>query len=177
MQELLSYYLILVAAGNETTRNAISGGLVAFIEHPDEWQRLRRQPELLSSAVEEVLRWTSPIIQMARTALCDTELHGQKIREGETLALFYPSANRDAAIFEDPYTFRIDRKPNHHLAFGVGEHFCVGAHLARRELEAVFRHLAKRLAHVELAGEVSRLRSSGVGGVKRLPIRYELATD
>ena len=112
---------------------------------------------------------------MARTATRDTELHGQKIREGETLALFYPSANRDAEIFDDPYAFRIDRRPNRHLTFGVGEHFCVGAHLARLELNVVFRHLSKRLARVELAGEVSRLCSSAVGGVKQLPIRYELA--
>lgn len=173
--ELLAYYLILVAAGNETTRNATSGGLLAFIDHPSEWERLRREPKRLASAVEEVLRWTSPIIQMARTATADVELGGHKIRAGETLALFYPSANRDEAVFADPFVFRIDRRPNAHLAFGVGEHFCMGAHLARLELQAAFRQLARRIVHLELAGPVSRLRSSAVGGVKRLPIRYQLA--
>ena len=173
--ELLAYALILVAAGNETTRNATSGGLLAFAEHPGEWQRLRREPARVPSAVEEVLRWSSPIIQMARTATEDVELGGRKICAGETLALFYPSANRDAAVFDDPFAFRIDRRPNAHLAFGVGEHFCMGAHLARLELQAAFRQLARRIRHFELAGPAIRLRSSAVGGVKHLPIRYQLA--
>jgi cholest-4-en-3-one 26-monooxygenase len=172
--ELLAYYLILVAAGNETTRNATSSGLMAFAENRDEWSRLRSEPELLPSAVEEVLRWTTPVIQMARTATEDTELAGTKIRSGETLALFYPSANRDEAVFAEPFRFRIDRAPNRHLAFGIGEHFCLGAHLARLELQAAFRLLSQRMVDFEITGPVDRLQSSAVGGVKRLPIRYEL---
>ena len=172
--ELLSYALILVAAGNETTRNAISGGLLAFLEHPDEWERVRRDATLLPRAVEEVLRWTSPVVQMARTATCDAEVGGTRIRAGDTLVMFYPSANRDEALFAEPERFRADRHPNRHLAFGVGEHVCVGAHLARLELVAAFRQLAARLERAELAGPVERLRSSMVGGLKRLPIRYEL---
>jgi cholest-4-en-3-one 26-monooxygenase len=171
---ILAYCLILVAAGNETTRNAISGGLLAFLEHPDEWRRLRAAPALLPRAVEEILRWTSPVVQMARTAVGEAEIGGQRICAGDTLVLFYPSANRDEAVFADPERFRVDRHPNRHLAFGVGEHFCLGAHLARMELAAAFRHLARRLERVELAGPPVRLRSSMVGGIKQLPIRYAL---
>jgi cholest-4-en-3-one 26-monooxygenase len=174
--ELLSYTLILVAAGNETTRNAISGGLQAFLEHPAEWERLRRDHSLLPRAVEEVLRWTSPVVQMARTATQDAVVGGTPIRAGDTLVMFYPSANRDEALFAEPDRFRVDRHPNRHLAFGVGEHVCVGAHLARLELVAAFGQLVRRLEHAELAAPPERLRSSMVGGLKTLPIRYALAT-
>jgi cytochrome P450 len=173
--ELLSYYFLLVVAGNETTRNALSGGLLALLENPGELEKLRRRPELAESAVEEIVRWTSPVIQFCRTATEDVELRGKKIRAGQNLCLFYPSANRDEEVFPDPFAFRVDRKPNPHLAFGIGEHFCLGANLARLELRVAFRHLARRLRHVELAGPVERLRSSFVGGIKRVPIRYELA--
>jgi cholest-4-en-3-one 26-monooxygenase len=173
--EVLVYCLVLVAAGNETTRNATSGGMLAFIEHPDQWERLRREPARLDSAVEEILRWTSPVIHFARRATADYELRGQKIRAGERVGLFYPSANRDEAVFDDPEVFRIDRQPNRHLAFGVGEHFCLGAHVARLELEVIFRHLARRLQDVELAGPPQRLRSAVVGGLKHVPIRCRLA--
>jgi cholest-4-en-3-one 26-monooxygenase len=173
-EDLLSYCLILVAAGNETTRNAISGGLLAFLEHPEEWRRVQREPGLLPRAVEEILRWTSPVVQMARTATEDLEVGGTRIRAGELLVLFYPSANRDEAVFSEPERFCVDRHPNRHLAFGVGEHFCLGAHLARMELAAAFRQLARRLERIEPAGEPVRLRSSLVGGIKELPIRYAL---
>ena len=174
--ELLSYYMILVSAGNETTRNATSGGLLAFIEHPDQWERLVREPAHLPDAVEEVLRWTTPLIHMTRTATEDVHVGGQHIRAGQPVAMFYPSANRDEDVFEDPFVFRIDRRPNRHLAFGVGEHFCLGAHLARLELAVIFRHLANRLEHVELGGDVERLRSNVLGGVKHLPIRFRMRT-
>jgi len=134
--DLLAYYMVIVVAGNETTRNATTGGMLAFIEHMDEFYKLQRDPELL--------------------------------------AMFYPSANRDEEVFEDPFAFRIDRSPNGHLAFGVGEHYCAGAHVARLELRVAFRHLARRLEHVELTGPPERLRSSLVGGIKKLPIRYKL---
>ena len=172
--ELLSYFYLLVVAGNETTRNATSGGLLALIEHPDQMERLRNEPHLLPAGIEEILRWVTPVIQFARTASEDTEVRDQKIRAGESVALFFPSANRDEEIFEDPFTFRVDRKPNPHLAFGMGEHVCLGAHLARLELKVIFRELLRRLEHVELAGPVNRLRSSFVGGIKHMPVRYKL---
>ena len=176
-RELLSYYFLLVVAGNETTRNAMTGGLLAFLEHPEQWERLRRDPSLVDSAVEEIVRWTTPVIQFCRTATEDVEIRGKKIRAGDNLCLFYPSANRDEEVFDDPFQFRIDRQPNRHLAFGIGEHFCLGANLARLELRVVFRHLAARLAECELAGPVERLRSSFVGGIKRMPIRYRLTRE
>ena len=172
--DVLSFYQILVAAGNETTRNATSGGLLALIEHPAEMARVQADPSLLKATVEEMLRWTSPIIHFGRTATRDTELGGHSIRKGQTVGMFYPSANRDESVWEDPDTFRVDRKSNPHIAFGVGEHYCLGAHVARLELNVIFRHLLPRLKHVELAGPISRLRSNLIGGVKRLPIRYEM---
>ena len=135
---------------------------------------MQREPGLLPRAVEEVLRWTSPVVQMARTTTEDLEVGGTRIRAGELLVLFYPSANRDEAVFSEPERFCVDRHPNRHLAFGVGEHFCLGAHLARMELAAAFRQLARRLERIEAAGEPVRLRSSMVGGIKELPIRYAL---
>lgn len=172
--ELMSYYFLIVVAGNETTRNAASGGLLALIENPDQLALARERPDLNRPLVEEVLRWTSPVIHFCRTPTRDVELHGQTIREGETLTLFYPSANRDESIFEDADCFRVDRQPNRHIAFGIGEHVCLGAHVARFELQVIFRHLLARLADVELAGPVERLRSSVVGGIKHMPIRYRL---
>jgi cytochrome P450 len=173
-RELLSYCFLLVIAGNETTRNAMSGGLVAFLENPGELEKLRRDPRLAASAAEEVARWTTPVIQFCRTPVEDLELRGQKIRAGESMCLFYPSANRDEEVFEDPFSFRIDRQPNRHLAFGIGEHFCLGANLARLELRILFRQLAERLVEAEVIGPVERLRSSFLGGVKHVPLRYRL---
>ena len=175
--ELLSFYLLLVVAGNETTRNATTGGLLALIQNPDEFRRLQQNPRLIKNAVEEIVRWTSPVIQFARTATQDTEVRGQKIRARESVCLFYPSANRDEEVFDEPFKFDVGRNPNPHLAFGIGEHFCLGANLARLELEVIFRNLAKRLDHAELAGPVQRLRSSFVGGIKHMPIRYKLVSE
>ena len=174
LMDQLAWCLIIVVAGNETTRNGTSGGMLAFIEHQEELRRLQRDPSLLPSAVEEVVRWTSPIIHFARTAAEDFELRGKRIRAGDALALFYASANRDEEVFEDPFRFRIDRHPNRHLGFGVGEHFCLGSHLARLELQIAYKYLLPRIQEIELAGPVERLHSSLVGGVKRLPIRYKL---
>jgi cholest-4-en-3-one 26-monooxygenase len=173
--ELLSYYFLLVIAGNETTRNAMSGGLLAMIENPAQWQALRAQPERVETAVEEILRWTTPVIQFCRTPLEDFEIRGQRIRAGQALCLFYPSANRDEDVFDAPFEFRVDRRPNPHLAFGIGEHFCLGANLARLELRVLFAELARRLETAELAAPVERLRSSFLGGVKHLRVRYRLA--
>jgi len=172
--ELLSYFALLIIAGNETTRNATTGGLHALISNPDQWQRLKRDPVLIAPAVEEIIRWTSPVIQFARIATANTELHGQKIREGDLLVLFYPSANRDEEVFERPDTFDITRSPNYHLAFGIGEHYCLGANIARLELQVMFRQLAERLESVEIDGPVQRMRSCFVGGIKHMPIRYRM---
>ncbi len=173
--ELLSYYFLLVVAGNETTRNAMTGGLLAFLDHPEEWEKLRAQPELIGTAVEETVRWTTPVIQFCRTAVRDYELRGQTIRAGQSACLFYPSANRDEDVFADGDVFRIDRSPNDHIAFGRGEHVCLGAHLARLEIRSVFEALCQRLRSAALAGPVQRVRSSFVGGIKHVPLRWDLA--
>ena len=172
--EVLSWCFIIVVAGNETTRNGTTGGMLAFIENMPELRRLQQNMDLLDSAVEEVVRWSTPIIHFARTATRDYPLRDKVIREGDSVALFYPSANRDEEIFEDPFEFRIDRDPNRHLGFGVGEHFCLGAHLARLEMRVAYKYLLPRIEDIELTGTVDRLHSGLVGGVKRLPIRYKL---
>ena len=174
VENLFAFYNLIVIAGNETTRNATTGGLLALIENPGELEKLRRDPSLIPTAVEEIVRWTTPVIQFCRTATEDVEIRGQKIREGESFCLFYPSANRDEEVFVDPWSFRVDRDPNPHLAFGIGEHFCLGAYVARAELRAMFRQLVERVDDLELAGPVERLRSSFLGGVKHLPIRYRM---
>jgi cytochrome P450 len=168
--QLLAYAELFVEAGNETTRNAISGAILAFCERPAEWERLRANRELLPDAVEEILRWASPISHFTRVATEDYELRGRTIRAGDQLALFFASANRDEELFADPFTFRIDRHPNPHLAFGFGEHVCVGAHLARVEIEMVLRHLLDRVERFELAGPVERLHAIINGSIKRLPL-------
>jgi cytochrome P450 len=174
-EQLVSYCELLVEAGNETTRNAVSGGLLAFSEHRDEWEKLRANPELLPDAVEEILRWASPISHFTRTATADYELRGVTIGAGEQVALYYASANRDEEVFDDPFTFRVDRRPNPHVAFGFGEHFCMGAHVARVELETIFRHLLARLDSFEISGTVERLSSIVNGSIKHLPLRYRMA--
>jgi cytochrome P450 len=173
--ELLSYYLLLVVAGNETTRNAMTGGLLAFLEHPAEWQKLRADAALVDKAVEEVVRWITPVIQFTRTATRDYTIRGTTVRKGQAVCLFYPSANRDEEVFADPFVFRIDRDPNPHIAFGMGEHLCLGAHLARLELRHAFRQLRERLERCELAGAVERVRSSFVGGIKHAPMKWTIA--
>jgi cholest-4-en-3-one 26-monooxygenase len=169
---LLSYAELLVEAGNETTRNAISGGLLALAEHPTEWEKLRANSDAVPDAVEEMLRWVSPISHFTRLATEDTKVHGVTIPGGEQVALYFASANRDEDVFDDPFAFRVDRKPNPHLVFGFGEHFCMGAHLARVEIEAIYRHLIQRVASFEVCGPVERLSSITNGSIKRLPIRF-----
>ena len=170
--QLVSYCLFLVAGGTETTRNALSGGMQGFFAFPDQWQALVKDPARIPRATEEVLRWATPVIQMARTPVRDVEIRGQRIPAGETLALFYGSANRDDRVFEDPFRFDIGRAPNPHLTFGIGEHFCLGANLARLELRAMLQQLVSRFAWLEPAGDPERLRSSSTGGFKTLPVRY-----
>ena len=173
--ETFGYYLITFTAGHDTTKNALVGGMHALIENPDELAKLRRAPGLVNSAVEEVVRWATPVNYMRRRAACDTEVGGQKIRKDDWLILFYASANRDEDVFDDPFRFRIDRDPNPHVGFGYGEHFCLGSHLARRSQRALFAELAQRLEHVELAGEPKWIQSNFVVGLKQLPIRYRIA--
>lgn len=173
--ETFGYYLITFTAGHDTTKNALAGGMHALIQHPDELARLRRDPGLVKSTVEEVVRWTSPVNYMRRRAACDTEVGGQRIRKDDWLILFYASGNRDEDVFADPFRFRVDRDPNPHVGFGYGEHFCLGSHLARRSQRALFAELARRLEHVELAGEPEWIQSSFVVGLKHLPIRYRIA--
>jgi cholest-4-en-3-one 26-monooxygenase len=172
-RELINYINLLLAAGNETTRNATTGGVQALLQHPAELRRLVEHPALVDSAVEEILRWTSIVIQFVRTCMADTEIRGQRIRKGETVVMWYPSANRDEEVFPEPYRFDITREPNPHFAFGgYGEHFCLGANLARWELRTMLRALLPLLPDLELAGPAELVASSlHVGGIKRLPVR------
>ena len=143
-----------------------------MIQHPAQRERLANDAGLMPTAIEEILRWTSPVTHVARVATRATELGGKKIREGEQLALWIPSANRDEAVFDDPYRFDIRRTPNEQIAFGKGEHFCAGAHLARLELRLMLKALLTRIEHIELAGKVERLKSNGIAGIKHMPVRF-----
>jgi cholest-4-en-3-one 26-monooxygenase len=173
--EFDAFFLLLAVAGNETTRNLISGAMLALIEHPAERARLIADPSLMPSAVEEMLRWVTPVIYFRRTATRDTEVRGQLIREGEKVAMYYSSANRDEEIFPDSSRFDVGRTPNEHLAFGVGEHFCLGASLARLEIRVMFEELLRRFPAIELAGKVRRLRSNFINGYKEIPVRLQPA--
>jgi cholest-4-en-3-one 26-monooxygenase len=166
------FVLLLAVAGNETTRNAISHGVHAFIDHPDQWQRLRADPSLLDGAVEEGLRWATPVMQFRRTATRDLVIRGQHIAEGDAVVMYYISANRDEEVFADPFRFDISRSPNPHVAFGGGgPHFCLGAQLARLEMRIMFEEMLHRVERIEQTGEVSRLRSNFINGLKHLPVR------
>lgn len=170
--ELFHNGWLYILGGLETTRNAISGGLLALIQHPAERERLANSAKLMPTAIEEILRWTSPITHIARVATRDTELGGRKIRAGQRLALWIPSANRDEAIFDDPYRFDLRRTPNEQIAFGKGEHFCAGAHLARLELRLMLKALLTQIENIELAGKVERLKSNVIAGIKHMPVRF-----
>lgn len=166
------FFLLLLVAGNETTRNAISGGMLALIKHPEQRARLLANPALLTTATEEILRWVSPVNCFRRTVMQDTTIGEQAVREGDKVVMFYPAANRDPAVFRDPHTFDVARTPNDHVAFGIGTHFCIGNALARLEIKIMFEELLRRLPDVELAGSVERLRSSFINGIKRMPVRF-----
>jgi cholest-4-en-3-one 26-monooxygenase len=176
-REISSYFTVLVAAGNETTRNSTTGGIKALLDHPEQLEHLIANPDLVPSAVEEILRWTSVVIQFQRTAMEDVEIRGQLIRKGESLVLWYPSANRDEEVFNDPYTFDIARSPNDHFAFGgYGEHFCMGAHLARWEMRCMLEALLPVLPKLELVSEPEFVKGSlHVGGIKRMMVRSKAA--
>ncbi len=166
------FFLLLAVAGNETTRNLISGGMLALIEHPEQRARLLADPSLIDTTVEEMLRWVSPVTHFRRTATRDTELRGHRIREGDKVVIYYISANRDEDVFAAPDHFDVGRTPNNHLAFGIGEHFCLGSNLARLEIRLMFAELLRRLPDIELAGPVARLRSNFIAGIKRMPVRF-----
>ncbi len=166
------FFVLLILAGNETTRNAISGGMVALSENPEAKERLIADPGLLPRATDEILRFVSPVVYMRRTATRDTELHGTRIAENDKVVLCYPAANRDPRIFDEPDRFDPGRDPNPHLAFGYGPHYCLGANLARVEIECMFGELLRRLPDIEVAGPVRRMRSTVVNSVKSLPVRF-----
>ncbi len=169
-----SYYTIVATAGHDTTSSTISGGLRALIENPDQRQRLTDDLGLMPLAAEEMIRWVTPVKDFMRTATADTVVRGVPIAKGESVCLSYVSANRDEEVFDDPFRFDIGRAPNKHLAFGHGVHFCLGAALARMELNGFFTELLPRLKSIELNGEPELLATTFVGGLKRLPIRYSL---
>ncbi|NNL85684.1 MAG: cytochrome P450 [Myxococcales bacterium] len=171
-QQLIGYLMLIIGAGNETTRNATSGGVIALLENPEQRDRFCADESLLDSTIEEILRWTSPVYQFLRTATEDYELRGQRIKSGDTVCVFYGSANRDEDVFDDPYRFDIGRSPNPHLAFGgYGAHFCLGANLARAELRAALTALRPVLPKMELAGKPVRNPDLHVPGYVSVPVR------
>ena len=171
--ELELFFLLLTVAGNETTRNLMSGAMHTFFQFPDQWERLKADRSLLPTAVEEMLRFVSPIMEFRRTATVDCELGGQKIKENDKVVFWHASANRDETVFENADKFDIGRSPNPHMAFGGGgPHFCLGANLARMEAKIMFEHLLDRLPDIRLNGEVERLQSSFINGVKHLPVAF-----
>jgi cytochrome P450 len=170
--ELLMFFNLLVVAGSETTRNSIALGMVALIEHPDQLEALRSDRSLMPTAVEEILRWTSATLYNRRTATRHTELGGRAIAAGDKVTLWWPSANRDESVFEDPFRFDIRRDPNPHLTFGHRTHFCMGANLARLEIRVILDEVLDRLDHFELAGPVERVRTNKHAGVWHVPMRF-----
>lgn len=170
--EAMSYYLLICTAGHDTTSSSAAAGLEQLIRHPHQMKRLCENPELLPRAVDEFIRWASPIRHFFRTSAVDTDIGGQQIRAGDALMMCYPSANRDEQVFDDPLAFRIDRAPARHIAFGYGPHLCLGQHLAKLEIRILFEELLTRLDNFALTGEPQMLQSTFAGGLKTLPIRY-----
>ena len=173
-RDVFGYFNIVATAGHDTTSYAITGGLLALMQHPEELAKLRANPALMPLAVEEILRWTTSVKHFCRTAVADCTVAGKAVKAGDLFLISYPSGSFDEAIYEDPFSFRIDRKPNRHLAFGTGPHVCLGQYLARFELSSFFRALLDRVEHIELTGTPRFVEGSFVGGVKYLPVRYRL---
>ncbi|HEX3795686.1 MAG TPA: cytochrome P450 [Acidimicrobiales bacterium] len=171
--ELELFFLLLTVAGNETTRNLMSGAMHTFFQNPDQWERLVADRSLLPTAVEEMLRYVSPVMNFRRTAMCDSVLSGTKISEGDKVVFYHASGNRDEDIFENSNVFDIGRDPNPHIAFGGGgPHFCLGANLARMEIRVMFEHLLDRMPDIHQNGDVQRLQSQFINGVKHLPVAF-----
>lgn len=167
------FFMLLTVAGNETTRNAITHGMLAFLEHRDQWDRLRENPDLFDSAAEEIVRWASPVIYFRRSVTHDTELRGQQLKAGDKITVWYPSANRDDDVFERPFDFDVGRHPNPHLGFGGrGPHFCLGSNLARLEIKALFEELTRRIPDITAVEPPARLRSNFIHGIKHLPVEW-----
>ncbi|MER7395753.1 cytochrome P450 [Streptomyces sp. NPDC000151] len=175
-QDFDNYFLLLVVAGNETTRHSISHAMLALINNPDQLDRLRKDPSLIPTAVEEFLRWASPVYHFRRTATRDVELGGKHIKEGDKVVMWYASGNRDEQVFGNPYDFDVARENNDHVTFGKGSpHLCLGNLLARTEMRIMFEELIPRIADIRVTGEVPRVRSNFVNGIKKLPVEVTLA--
>lgn len=174
LMEQISYYVIVATAGHDTTSSAMSGGLQALIENPDQLARLQADPSLIPTAVDEIIRWVTPVKHFMRNCTTEYTVRGHTFRPGDAVLLSYPSANRDEEVFDDPFRFDVGRTPNKHLAFGFGVHFCLGAMLARMEIKAILTELIPRLTSIELAGDPAEMQTLFVGGLKRLPISYQL---
>ncbi len=167
------FFMLLSVAGNETTRNSITHGMLAFFDHADQWANLVADPELIDSAVEEIVRWASPVMYFRRNVTEDHDFKGHAFKQGDKVAIYYTSANRDEEVFEDPFGFDITRDPNPHVGFGGGgPHFCLGANLARLQIKALFGELARRVPDIHRTGDVQHLRSNFIGGVKHVPVSF-----
>ena len=172
--EAMSYYVIIATAGHDTTSSSTAGGILALIENPEQLSKLKNNPNLMTSAVEETIRWVTPVKNFFRTATQNYDLKDRKIKKDDSILLCYPSGNRDEEIFDDPFEFKVDRSPNRHLAFGHGAHLCLGKYLAKIEMEIFYEELFKKIENIELNGEPEWVKASFVSGLKSLPIRYTL---
>mgnify|MGYP001248975168 FL=1 len=172
--EAMSYYVIIATAGHDTTSSSTAGGILALIENPEQLSKLKNNPSLMTSAVEETIRWVTPVKNFFRTATQNYDLKDRKIKKDDSILLCYPSGNRDEEIFDDPFEFKVDRSPNRHLAFGHGAHLCLGKYLAKIEMEIFYEELFKKIENIELNGEPEWVKASFVSGLKSLPIRYTL---
>ena len=171
-EEYENFFFLFAVAGNETVRNAIPGGMLALIRNPDERRRLANEPALLPRAIEEMLRYVSPVMCFRRTATEDVELHGVRIRAGDKVVVYYASANHDETVFADPGRFDVGREPNEHFSFGEGVHFCIGAHLARLQMRVFFDEVLRALPEMRLAGTIERLQSNFQSGIKHMPVAW-----
>ena len=176
IQEIASHLMIMISAGHDTTASAINGGMLELIRHPEQFAKLKRQPALTESAVNEILRFVTPTTNFVRTAAVDTEISGVKIAKGDDVCIHFCAANRDEEQFENAQEFLIDRRPNRHLAFGSGPHACIGQLLARIEMKALFQELIPRIEWIELDGEPEYIKAFWVTGLKKLPIRYKISS-
>ena len=172
--EAMSYYIIIATAGHDTTSSSTAGGILALIENPDQLLKLKNNPSLMTSAVEETIRWVTPVKNFFRTATQNYDLKDREIKKDDSILLCYPSGNRDEEIFDDPFKFKVDRSPNRHLAFGHGAHLCLGKYLAKIEMEIFYEELFKKIDNIQLNGEPEWVKASFVSGLKSLPIKYTL---